>query len=65
MAAWLCATIVLENVEARFEEERLYLPAAQYFKLKDQVKSIVTVLAKTNHYWEAHIAETELAARSA
>lgn len=62
MAAWLCATIVLENVEAKFEEERLYLPAAQYFELKNQVKSVITVLAKTNHYWQAHIAETELAA---
>lgn len=56
MAAWLCATIVLENVDARFEEERLLLPASPDFALKDQVKSVITVLAKTNHYWEAHIA---------
>ncbi|MGI8550030.1 MAG: hypothetical protein ACR2PL_04400 [Dehalococcoidia bacterium] len=62
MAAWLCATIVLENVDARFEEERLFLPASPDFELKDQVKSVVTVLAKTNHYWQAHIATQEQAA---
>jgi sirohydrochlorin cobaltochelatase len=65
MAAWLCASIVLENVDARFEEERLYVPAAYHFKLKDQVKSVVTVVAKTNHYWDAHIAETAQVAQSA
>lgn len=58
MAAWLCATIILENVEARFEDERLFLPASPGFALKNEVKSVITVLAKTNHYWEAHIAAT-------
>lgn len=61
MAAWLCATIILENVEARFEDERLFLPASPDFRLKNEVKSVITVLAKTNHYWEAHIAATESA----
>jgi sirohydrochlorin cobaltochelatase len=56
MAAWLCATIILENVDARCEEERLFLPAGSDFTLKDQVKSVITVLAKTHHYWEAHLA---------
>jgi sirohydrochlorin cobaltochelatase len=56
MAAWLCATIILENVEARSEGERLYLPASWEFELKDEVKSVITVLAKTHHYWQAHIA---------
>jgi hypothetical protein len=58
MAAWLCATILLENVEARCDGEILYLPAAPGFELKNQIKSVITVLAKTNHYWEAHIAST-------
>jgi hypothetical protein len=62
MAAWLCASIILENVDARCEEERLFLPASPDFDLKDQVKSIVTVLAKTNHYWQAHIEAMEGAA---
>jgi len=56
MAAWLAACTILENVDARFDDERLLLPASPDFTLKDEVKSVITVLAKTNHYWEAHIA---------
>jgi sirohydrochlorin cobaltochelatase len=55
MAAWLCAAIILENVDARCEEERLLLPAGADFELADQVKSVITVLAKTHHYWQAHV----------
>ena len=54
MAAWLCATIILENVDARCDEERLLVPADPGFRLTDQVKSVVTVVAKTHHYWSAH-----------
>ena len=56
MAAWLCATIILENVDARCDEERLLVPAERSFSLTDQVKSVVTVVAKTHHYWSAHAA---------
>jgi hypothetical protein len=56
MAAWLCATIILENVEARADEERLLVPADPAFALTDEVKSVITVVAKTHHYWSAHIA---------
>jgi len=62
MAAWLCATIILENVDARCEDERLFLPAGQEFQLKDQVKSVITVLAKTQHYWDAHVQRQEAGA---
>jgi len=55
MAAWLCATIILENVDARVEEDRLLLPASPDYRLEDEVKSIITVVAKTHHYWQAHI----------
>ena len=55
MAAWLCATIVLENVDARCEGDRLLVPAAPDFDLKDEVKSVITVLAKTHHYWQVHV----------
>lgn len=56
MAAWLCATIILENVDARCDEERLLVPADPGFTLADEVKSVITVVAKTHHYWSAHIA---------
>jgi hypothetical protein len=58
MAAWLCATIILENVDARCDEERLLVPADPSFTLADQVKSVITVVAKTHHYWSAHITGT-------
>jgi hypothetical protein len=56
MAAWLSATIILENVAARCDEERLLVPADPGFTLEDQVKSVITVVAKTHHYWSAHVA---------
>jgi hypothetical protein len=62
MAAWLCAAIILENVEARVEEDRLLVPAGPDYRLEDEVKSIITVLAKTNHYWQAHITGEDRAA---
>lgn len=58
MAAWLCAAIILENVDARVEDDRLLLPAGPGYQLKDEVKSIITVVAKTHHYWSAHLATT-------
>lgn len=62
MAAWLCATIILENVEARSEGATLYVPGDKGFELKNQVKSVITVVAKTHHYWQAHIAGLRQAA---
>jgi hypothetical protein len=59
MAAWMCAAIILENVEARVEEDRLLVPAGPGYTLKDEVKSIITVVAKTHHYWTAHVAAGE------
>jgi hypothetical protein len=57
MAAWMAAAIVLENVEARAEDDRLLVPAGPGYRLEDEVKSIITVVAKTHHYWSAHVME--------
>ncbi len=65
MAAWLAASIILENVDARCDEERLLVPASPAFTLKNEVKSVITVVAKCNHYWQAHLAAREAAANSA
>lgn len=56
MAAWLAAAIILENVDARFDEERLLVPASPSFALTDEVKSVVVVVAKTHHFWLEHVA---------
>ena len=65
MAAWMCAVIILENVGARVDDDRLLLPAGPDYRLKDEVKSIITVIAKTHHYWQAHVADTGRVARDA
>jgi hypothetical protein len=61
MAAWMAASIILENVDAKCEDEILYVPCSPDFDLKNQVKSVITVVAKVNHYWQAHIESTQAA----
>jgi hypothetical protein len=56
MAAWLSAVIILENVDARSDGDVLFVPGDNGFELKDQVKSVITVVAKANHYWQEHLA---------
>ena len=63
MAAWMCAAIILENIGARVDDDRLLLPAGPDYQLKDEVKSIITVVAKTHHYWQAHVADSGRVAR--
>jgi len=55
MAEWMAKAIALENVEARAEEDRVVLPAGPGYRIEDEVKSIITVVAKTHHYWQAHV----------
>jgi len=40
----------------RREDTILYLPAAPHFTLAGEVKNVVTVVAKTVHYWVEHSA---------
>jgi len=55
MAAWLCAAIIVENVDSRVEGDRLLVPAGSDFVLEDQIRSVITVVAKTHHYWREHL----------
>lgn len=55
MALWLLRAIVVENVCVRREDETLYLPVGPDYKLEDEIKNIITVVAKTYHYWTEHI----------
>ena len=32
----------------------LLIPASAGYRLEDEVKSVITVVAKTHHYWLAH-----------
>src|SRR2546422_1089732 len=49
MAARRCAAIILENVDARVEEERLELPAGRALPLDGEAMSSTTAVAQTPH----------------
>ena len=55
VAAWLLRAIVMENVSARQQGVALNLPAAPGFRLEKEIKNVITVMAKTCHYWIDHI----------
>jgi sirohydrochlorin cobaltochelatase len=58
MAIWLLRAILVENICVRREGPVLYLPAGPEFKLEQEIKSIITVVAKTHHYWTEHLNAT-------
>lgn len=62
MAAWLVRAIVMENVLARREEQVFFLPAGPEFRLEKEIKNVVTVMAKTCHYWVEHTPPEQQAA---
>ena len=55
MADWLVRAIVMENVAARRRGAILELPAAPHFRLEKEIKNVITVIAKTCHYWLGHM----------
>lgn len=55
MAGWLLRAITTENVAVRAEGSTLYLPAGPDYRLDKQIKNVITVIAKTTHYWRDHI----------
>jgi hypothetical protein len=54
MARWLLRAIVIENVSAHADGAALDLPAGPHFRLEKEIKNVVTVAAKTCHYWLGH-----------
>jgi hypothetical protein len=55
MAGWLLRAIVMENVAVRQRGSIVELPAAPHFRLEKEIKNVVTVIAKTSHYWLGHM----------
>jgi hypothetical protein len=55
MAGWLLRAIVMENVSARSQGTSLDLPAGPQYRLEREIKNVVTVTAKTCHYWTGHM----------
>ena len=55
MASWLVRAITVENVCVRREGTVLYVPAGPNFRLEKEIKNVITVVAKTHHYWLEHL----------
>ncbi len=55
MAGWMHRAITAENVAVRREGRHLDLPAAPGFRVEKEIKNVVTVVAKTTHYWMRHV----------
>ena len=62
MAGWLVRAIVMENVAARRRGAILELPAAPHFRLEKEIKNVITVVAKTTHYWMGHMSSAQKSA---
>ena len=57
MAAWVADNGTLENVYFRWEGSRFFVPCGEHYAIKGEVKNVVTVVAKTTHYWADHISD--------
>jgi len=55
MALWLLRAIIVENICVRREGTILFLPAGPDFRLEKEIKNVITVTAKTHHYWLEHL----------
>lgn len=62
MAEWMARAVVMENVAARRGRIHLQLPAAPDFRIEKEVRNVITVVAKTSHYWVDHMPPNQQAA---
>ena len=58
MALWLLRAIIVENICVRREGTILFLPAGPDFQIDKEIKNVITVVAKTHHYWLEHLNES-------
>lgn len=59
MAGWLLRAITMENVAVRGHRAAIDLPAAPSFRVEREIKNVVTVIAKTTHYWMGHMPSSQ------
>ncbi len=45
----------MENISVGLEEDAILLPAGPAFRVEKEVKNVITVVAKTTHYWSGHL----------
>lgn len=53
-AGWLARAITMENVAVRVQGALLDLPIGPDYRIEKEIKNIITVIAKTFHYWAGH-----------
>ena len=53
-AGWLARAITMENVAVRVQGALLDLPVDPGYRIEKEVKNVITVIAKTFHYWSGH-----------
>ncbi len=54
-ASWMTRAIVMENVSARYEDTVFYVPAGPEYRIEKEIKNVITVMAKTGHYFLDHV----------
>lgn len=59
MAGWLVRAIGTENVAVHADGLSVDLPASPAFRLEKEIKNVVTVIAKTSHYWTSHMPRSQ------
>jgi sirohydrochlorin cobaltochelatase len=59
MAEWLVRAITMENVSVRCQGFIIDLPAGPSYRLEKEIKNVITVIAKTCHYWLYHMGRTQ------
>jgi sirohydrochlorin cobaltochelatase len=59
MAGWLLRAITIENVAAQADGADLDLPASPDYRVEKEIKNVVTVIAKSCHYWQEHMLWTQ------
>ena len=55
MAEWLLRAITMENISVRLADGAILLPAGPAFRMEKEIKNVITVAAKTTHYWSGHL----------
>ena len=55
MAAWVAEQGVQENVQIQQHDSDFWVPCGQHWTVKGEVKNVITVVAKTTHYFADHI----------
>jgi hypothetical protein len=58
MALWMLRAIIVENICVRREGTVLLLPVGPDFHMEKEIKNVITVVAKTHHYWTEHVLMT-------